>query len=114
MHEYPVAMEIVHTAEEEAKKNNAKSVSKINLVVGEFSGYLADSIKLYFDVLAKGTMCEKAELEIENIKPKLKCAICGELFERKPFEFECPKCGGVGEPTEIGREFYVKSIEVET
>ena len=113
MHEYPITMEIIRLAEKEAKKNNAKSVSKINLVVGEFSGYLADSIKLYFDIHTKGTMCEKAELTIENVKPKLKCGKCGKLFERKPFEFNCPSCNGIGEPTEIGREFYIKSIEVE-
>jgi len=114
MHEYPVAMEIIKTAEEEAKKNNAKSINTINIVVGEFSEYVADSIKLYFDVLSKGTMCEGAYLEIEIVKPMLKCAECGEFFERKPFEFRCPNCGGDGEPTDIGREFYIRSIEVET
>ena len=26
----------------------------------------------------------------------------------------CPECGGEGGPTEIGKEFYIDSIEVET
>ena len=27
--------------------------------------------------------------------------------------FDCPKCGGQGEPTDIGKEFYIESIEIE-
>jgi len=113
MHEYPVTMEIIRLAKEHAEENHAKNVKAINLVVGEFSGYLADSIKLYFDIHSEGTVCEGSTLLIENVKPKLKCTKCGKLFERKPFEFECPFCKGEGEPTEIGREFYIKSIEIE-
>jgi hydrogenase nickel incorporation protein HypA/HybF len=45
----------------------------------------------------------------------LRCAKCGAHFIRKPFEFRCPDpdCGGDGEPTDIGREFFVKSIEID-
>jgi hydrogenase nickel incorporation protein HypA/HybF len=73
---------------------------------------VADSINLYFEIIAEGTLCEKAKLNIERVKPKLKCTRCGEYFERRPFSFECPSCKGEGEPTEIGKEFYLKSIEI--
>ena len=43
----------------------------------------------------------------------VKCPKCGELFERKPMSFACPKCGTDGEPTEIGKEFYIDTIECE-
>ena len=61
----------------------------------------------------EGTLCEKAEVAIEHIKPKLKCSECGELFEKKLLSFDCPKCGGQGGPTDIGKEFYIESIEIE-
>ena len=110
MHEYGLTQRIIQTA---AQRADGAKVKTITLVVGEASGVLGESIQLYFDILAKGTPCEGAGVEIEGVKPMLRCRACGRLFVRKPFSFECP-CGGEGEPTDIGREFYIKQIEVET
>jgi len=112
MHEYPITVRIIEVAEEFAKKNEASAIKQINLVVGDYSGYVASSIDLYFDIIAEGTLAEKAKLNIERIVPKLKCNDCGNLFERQPFSFQCPSCNGEGSPTEIGKEFYIKSIEI--
>jgi hydrogenase nickel incorporation protein HypA/HybF len=114
MHEYQVTQNIIRTAEEFAAANGAETVAVINLVVGDCSGCVADSIELYFDLIAQGTLCSDARVNIERVSPKLRCKLCGGYFERKPFEFTCPLegCGGEGEPTEIGREFYIRSIQV--
>ena len=114
MHELPITQQIIKIAEENAKANSAVKVTKITIVVGEYSGFIGDSIGMYFDIISKGTMTEGAALEIINIKPKLLCESCGEYFERQRFSFECPKCGGQGGPTEIGKEFYIENIEIET
>lgn len=113
MHEYPITQQIIRTAEKHAKAHDASRVTSIALVVGEYSGYIGDSIQMYFDVISKDTICEGARLAIEPVAPKLRCESCGALFTRKPFEFACPSCGGEGRPTEIGREFYIKEITVE-
>lgn len=105
-------MRIIEIAEEYAVENKAESIKVINLVVGDYSGYVASSIELYFDIIAEGSLAENAKLNIERIVPRLKCNNCGSLFERKPFSFECPSCGGEGSPTDIGKEFYIKSIEI--
>ena len=110
MHEYALARHIVEIAASYAK---GAKVNTVSLVAGEDSGVLAESIKLYFDLIAEDTVCEGAVIEIETIKPLLRCKSCGAFFERKPFSFAC-SCGGEGAPTDIGREFYIKSIEVET
>jgi hydrogenase nickel incorporation protein HypA/HybF len=112
MHEYPVTKRIIEIAEEFAKENNAQEVKQINLVVGDYSGYVASSIELYFDIIAEGSLCSKARLRIERIEPKFKCNECGRLFKRELFSFQCPFCNGEGSPTDIGEEFYIKSIEV--
>lgn len=113
MHEYPITEQIIKIAQEHAAKAGASRVSTIDLVVGDYSGFVGDSIKMYFDIIAEGTSCEDAEIRIKHIKPKIRCTSCGELFERKLLSFTCPQCGGEGEPTEIGKEFYIDSIEVE-
>ena len=112
MHELPITEQIVKIAEEHGQRARASKIERIRLVVGERSGYIGESIQMYFDEISKGTLCEGAILEIETIKPKLKCPKCGTLFERLPRRFDCPECGTDGEPTEIGREFYIENIEI--
>ena len=113
MHEFPITQQIVKLAEKHAVENNAKAVKSIKLVVGDYSGFIGESIQMYFDVISEGTLCDGAAIEIQRVKPKLLCAQCGEYFERKPMSFTCPFCGGEGGPSEIGKEFYIDSIEIE-
>lgn len=114
MHEYPITKQIIKIAEKHAADAGASRVKKINLVVGDYSGFVGESIDMYFRSISEGTTCEGAEIEIKRVKPKVKCRLCGEIFERKPFSFDCPKdgCKGLGEPTEIGKEFFIESIEI--
>lgn len=114
MHEYPLTEQIVKIATEKAKENNARKVTRITLVIGEYSGFIGESIQMYFDIISQGTLCEGAVLEIENVKAKWYCPHCGIDYVRRPLSFACPQCGRDGEPTTIGKEFYVKNIEVET
>lgn len=113
MHEYPITEQIIKIAEKHCREAGAERVTKVSLVVGDYSGLVRESIHMYFDIISEGTLCQGADIEMERVKPKLKCPSCGELFERAPMSFACPKCGTDGEPTEIGKEFYIKEIEVE-
>jgi len=114
MHEYPVTQQIIRIAEKKAGETDASRVCAISLVVGDQSGFIGDSIQMYFDVISEGTLCEGAVLTISHIRSKLRCGACDRLFERKPFSFACPDCGCDGTPTEIGKEFYIDHIEVVT
>lgn len=114
MHEYPITQQIIKIAENHCREAGANKVSAVNLVVGDYSGFIGDSIQMYFDIISEGTLCDGAKINIKRVKPKLQCHQCGAYFERKLFSFECPECGGEGGPTEIGKEFYIDSIEVET
>ncbi|MEE3380796.1 MAG: hydrogenase maturation nickel metallochaperone HypA [Succiniclasticum sp.] len=112
MHEYPVTLEIVRIASETAREKHGR-VRAIHLVVGEDSGFIGASIQMYFDIIAEGTPCAGATLTIRDVKPKMRCDKCGRLFERKRFSFTCPWCGGAGSPTEIGKEFYIDTVDLE-
>ena len=112
MHELPLTEQIIDICSETAAKHHAH-VKTIEIVLGEDSGFVGESIQMYFDVIGQGTLCEGAQLHIKGVKPKLRCRTCGELFVRKLFSFTCPHCGGEGEPTAIGKEFYVESVELD-
>ncbi len=113
MHEYPITEEIVRIAQKHCEEASAQRVKAINLVLGEYSGLVGESIHMYFDIIAQDTPCEDAQVNIKRIKAKIRCPHCDLTYERKPFSFACPQCGADGEPTEIGKEFYIESIEVE-
>ena len=113
MHELPITEQIIKIATEHGQKARASSIRLIRIVVGKRSGFISESIQMYFDIVSKGTLCEGATLEIEAVAPMLRCPACLTLFERQPMRFDCPACGEDGEPTEIGREFYIDSIEIE-
>lgn len=113
MHEYPITCEIIRIATRHLEKNEGDRVSVINIVAGDQCGYVGDSIQMYFDEITKGTPCEKARLNIKRVIPMLRCEKCGELFKRELFSFSCPTCNGDGSPTDIGKEFFIESIEIE-
>ena len=113
MHEYKLTNQIIEIAENHCRKASAHKVKNVTIVVGDYSGVAAESIDMYFDVISEGTLCEGAKIKVERVRPKLLCPACGGLFTRQPMSFACPECGEDGNPTEIGKEFYVKEIEVE-
>ena len=49
MHEYHEAIHIIEHAIEQAKAQGKNKVTKINLVIGESSGYSGESIRMHFE-----------------------------------------------------------------
>jgi len=47
-----------------AQREGARTVLKVRLMVGELTGVKEESFKDTFSILAKGTLLEKAELEL--------------------------------------------------
>ena len=75
MHEYPVTLEIVRMAEKTAREKGG-IVRAIHLVVGEDSGFIGESIQMYFDVISEGTLCEGALLTSHGHRPGILYRIC--------------------------------------
>ncbi len=113
MHELPITEQIVKTADRFCREEGGSRVLKVNMVIGDYSGYVGEAIQTYFGIIADGTLCEGASLEFVKVEPKLRCTKCGKLFKKQLFTFECPYCGGQGEKSEVGSEFYIDTIEIE-
>ena len=64
MHESHLIQPIIKGISEHARKEGAKSVTKVRLKVGALTGAKEDSFKETFKVLAKATLLENAQLEI--------------------------------------------------
>ncbi|MHC1741241.1 MAG: hydrogenase maturation nickel metallochaperone HypA [Anaerolineaceae bacterium] len=113
MHELSVTESILNIALENAAKTNASKVTSINLVIGQLSSIVDDSIQFYWDTISEGTVCVGAKLNFERIPALLKCQDCQNEFEIGPELIPCPNCGSYRSIIIHGEEFYVDSIEIE-
>ena len=114
MHEYHIVEGMVKQILEKAKDSNAKKITSVTLILGEFSGLQEESIRIYFDNLFKDNILEGAKLIVKPVRSKLKCKNCSTIFEHEKSNFRCPKCSGLGILTNSGKEFYIDNIEIES
>ena len=110
MHELSLSSAIVATVEKHA---DGRPVRIVNLRVGRLRQVVPESLEFYFDVVARGTVCEGAKLELEVVPAELRCSACGHEWELEEPPFWCPACSGREVTVVAGNEFEVESLEIE-
>jgi hydrogenase nickel incorporation protein HypA/HybF len=113
MHEYSITESILSLALEKASEANAGKITRINLVVGELSGVVAECVQFYFDHISKDTAADGAGLSFETKPVSVRCHKCDNVFTPKDGNWSCPECHETGIDIISGRECYMESIEVE-
>ena len=113
MHELAITQEMLDLVLAEADKVGAKEVGKINLVIGEMTGVVEESVQFYFNFLSKDTPAEGANLSFTMVPTTARCRDCDKVFELAEFDWACPNCGGNSLQITAGKELFVESIEVE-
>ena len=113
MHEMGVAMQIIEiaTASIPADLTGAR-VERVNLKVGKLSAIVSDSLRFCFEIAAKDTPLEKAELNIDEIPVVARCNDCGNQLTIATPVFTCQKCTGGTIELLSGRELDIESIEI--
>ena len=113
MHEYSITESILTLALDKAKEANAGKITRINLVVGELSGVVAECVQFYFDFISQDTLANGASLSFETKPASVRCHQCNNVFTPKDGNWSCPECRETGIDIISGRECYMESIEVE-
>lgn len=103
---------LLETVEAKAEELGAQRVLAINLVVGERSSIVDDSMLFYFDMMAPGTLAEGATLTMQRVPSAFYCKHCDATYHPGT-DFRCPACGTIGALTAVGSEFYIDTIEIE-
>ena len=113
MHEYHGAVQMIEHAQDLCRERGHNRVNKLQLLIGEASGYTFEVVKEYFDEAAIGTVCEGAELTVRKTDVMLRCPKCNELFPKRILMYDCPICGTPGNPTDAGKEMTIDFMESE-
>ncbi|MFZ5915948.1 MAG: hydrogenase maturation nickel metallochaperone HypA [Chloroflexota bacterium] len=113
MHELSITESIMEIVLRHAGQAGAARVTQIDLVIGDLSSIVDDSVQFYFDLISQGTLAENARLVFHRVPGQLRCWDCQATFAPDGRVYLCPECGGVRVEVVAGREFRVESIEVE-
>jgi hydrogenase nickel incorporation protein HypA/HybF len=113
MHEQSIVDNLLAIALDSAEKAKATKIHKINVVIGELSGAVDESMNFYFNFLRQNTIAAEAELVFTHKPAVLHCRKCKLDFNPEKMDFRCPKCREPQVEIVGGKELYVESLEAE-
>jgi len=113
MHEMGIAMQIIEIATSSIPTDEGDvRVERVNLKVGKLAAVVADSLRFCFEIAAKETPLEGAELAIDEIPVVARCKACHVEWTIEGPAFTCEKCGSGQIEILSGRELNIESIEI--
>ncbi|BDU72806.1 hydrogenase maturation nickel metallochaperone HypA [Mesoterricola silvestris] len=113
MHELSLMAGMLGIIAGEARGQGFTRVSRIVLEIGALSGVEPEALRFAFDVSARGTVAEGAELEIEETEGRAQCGACGHTVPVRGTWGGCPACGTDALKVIAGKETRVKYLDVD-
>jgi hydrogenase nickel incorporation protein HypA/HybF len=113
MHELSITENIFKIALQYAEQADAKRITQLNLVIGELSGIVGESVQFYWDIVTKNTIAQGSTLHFEHIPASLRCLACEHVFPMDGKSTTCPACGESRVVAAGGDDFRLESIEIE-
>lgn len=126
MHELSVTQALFDLATQEAESADADRILSLKIQVGILTGIVPDSVRFYWEMIAKDSIAEKAALHFEREYPGAHCQNCGhvqplrveegdiqEAWMAEYMNMTCESCGARDFRLEGGRALRLLSMEVE-
>jgi len=110
MHELSIAESIIAIASNHAA---GRQVTKVEVKVGHLRQVVPSALEFAFELVAKETPLEGAELVIETVPAAGKCRECGVESVMSEFPLHCSQCDGLDMEVFAGTELLVDSLELE-
>ncbi len=113
MHEVGIMESAIDAVLHQARVHQAQRVHRIVLRIGTLAGVEPDALRFAFDVVTHGTVAAGAELAIESVPARARCAACAADFTiTTGFIATCPRCGQLSGDLRSGRELELARIEM--
>ena len=114
MHELAVTQSLLKLALKHAERVEAKKITRLNLVIGQMSSIVDDSIQFYWDTMAQDTIAASAKLHFKRVPATFYCFNCCQKFElSQQTDFTCPHCQSGQVQVVGGDEFRLESIDID-
>jgi hydrogenase nickel incorporation protein HypA/HybF len=110
VHELSVAGAVLETVERHAA---GRSVTVVSLKVGRLRQVVPESLRFYWEIVARDTICDGSRLELEDVGAELACRECDRRWAPELPAFRCSRCGSTDVEVRAGDELLVDYIEVE-
>ncbi len=112
MHELGIARSLIDVAlTAMAERGTGRPATALQVEIGRFTSVVPDSLRFYFEILARDTLLEEAELRISSIPLRTRCRTCSLESEPDLPSLLCSRCGGRAEIVS-GRELRLVSVDV--
>lgn len=112
VHELALARSLIEMVDDYAAKEGAAAVCRIHVRLGQLSA-MTRALYFCFGSAARGTRCERARLEIEEVPLSVRCRHCDAVkIPSGRYNFRCPDCGMPTPEVVTGREMQLVAIEL--
>ncbi len=112
MHELAICQSVLAQVLAIAASHDGRTVGRITLRIGPLAGVEPDLLCAAFPIVAAGTRCDGAVLEIEGIDVQVRCRGCGALSSVRPNRLLCAECGGWQVTLLSGDEMLLASVDL--
>jgi hydrogenase nickel incorporation protein HypA/HybF len=112
MHELAICESVLQQVLAVASSRNLPHVARITLRIGPLAGVEPDLVRLAFPIVAAGTTCADASLEIEIAPVEVRCRLCDAKSGVPPNRLLCATCGTWRVKVVSGDEMLLSSVEL--
>ncbi len=95
-----------------AASNDMPAVGRIMLRIGPLAGVEPGLLCAAFPIVAAGTPCEGATIEIESMAVRVRCKLCGSTSVVRPNRLLCASCGDWQITLLSGDEMLLTGVEL--
>ncbi len=113
MHEMALCEGVLQILVANAKAQGYRQVKTVWLEIGGLSGVETAAMRFGFDVVTRGTLADRARLEIIEIPGEAWCMQCSKTVPVIRRFDACPACGSYQLQVTGGDQMRVKELEVE-
>jgi hydrogenase nickel incorporation protein HypA/HybF len=110
VHEFAIAQSVLEVVTRHAGE---RRVVRVALRVGHLRQVVAGSLQFAFELAARGTPADGAEVSIKELPAVGRCRSCGLETELRDFPFQCGRCESLDLELTQGEELLVESLELE-
>jgi hydrogenase nickel incorporation protein HypA/HybF len=112
MHELAICQSVLRQVVDIAARGNSPQVTRITLRIGPLAGIEPDLVRLAFPIVASGTVCDGAAMEIETMPVQVRCTLCGAISGARPNRLLCASCNTWRVELMTGDEMLLAYVEL--